>query len=930
MEQQDILSIIRQNHYQLLGEIFVSDQERERLKKYVALRLINAVRSGELDTRTPDLKFVLGMTQVVIEGYDGSFWDTLANFAKVRDEQGGIRKIDQMLQKKIGNYVLETLRYAGLFWLPPEKTPFKFAENLKCQAFVPDKYMPDWFDFWYDYYRRNLLYCLDDFTDEDIRGISDFMKNTLQGNDKMIQVKLGRKPRSYQLLIATRRVLAYCSGTAVPELIKITLRMIDDYVHFQKLPDPEQPFYGRFERGFAQWTQLLEQRDPSEQPVRRQVLYSQAPYLFLDARDGSVKLCIPPQRFPASEAKEQVSGVLNIGGRKEPFQLSVYRAFGRYITEEIPPFEIRSLFAPIAVRIDGKLRLRLPALPYRLFLMNEHDRSLTRYIPSDRACCLLCKAGADVHSAQTLEPLELPSYQGYEIASDMTGEIYVDGQPIPRADRNDNKPCHPYILQRYRAEYAGKQLVCCPEHPVICLSMTAAQLAQAVLEVGDRRWDGDMLARFASESEEEPEMRHVELDLSDLITEDGVYSVHLRIPGQPPALLGRYCLLRSFGIRTKPVYCLPGEELTLALGRSEITKVIADSKGVFSCRPPMKGGPCISFDLPVIRWGSTPDELESCPSSVWYQVLDTTLCVQFRGARSLTVCIGDVTTETACLDPQQGLFRADLTEALTMLADSDAITVPVLLRPVLSSHSDVPDIRLFTIIRRTYTVPALVLHRTQEGGVMLEFDALIGENDLYLDIRDAQTGALCAGKLRLQAGQTVLEGLDPAKTYTLHRFMLEKGDVFDPEETRVEYPVIESRCIDPNDPLDTVYRLAEIVSDSGVQEPAAEVRIGFEEQCGEATFRGAISYRRQNDPSFTTLGNTHRFRMTAGEGSERLVQMLPADSDFNCICLMHSTRMLLRRSAPAMRGCTPKDYTCLHDEDVILHLIPDTGKELAT
>ena len=924
MDHQDILSVIRQNRYSLLGEILVSEKERDALRQYVGSRLILAIRRGTFDTRTPDLKFVLGLTQVVNEGYEGSFWDTLADFAKVKDAQGSIKKIEPPLQTMIASHVAETLRYAGLFCLPPEKASQGSDENLRCQALVPDRAMPDWFDLWYEYYCRNLLYCLEDLTDEDLQGIADFMKNTLLGNEHTIQVKMGRKPRTCQMPVAARRVLADCRETSVQAVIMRTLRMLDRYVYFRKLPDPSQPSYGRLECAFVQWAEALGQRTDIPQPVRRQVLNQHVPYLSLDPQSGETRLCIPPQRYPASDGKREITGTLRIRGKDTAFTLPVYSAFGRFITEETS-IRLRDPFAEISVRIDGKRCLHLPAQLYRLF--HEKDGSMIRCIPAHCGCFLLCHPNAAVSPAQTLEPLALPEQNGFRIRPDMTEEIYVSGRLLPRADRNENQPCHPYVLQTYHAEYAGKQLVCCLTHPVICLTVTAVQLAQSLLEIGDFRWDGSSLERLASETADEPEKRHVELDLSDLVTEDGVYSVHLRRPGQPPELLGRYCLLRSFRIRTKPAYCLPGETLTLALDRSSTTEVTADTTGVFNCRPPMKGAPDIRFDLPVIRWGRSAQEIESCPARVWYQALGTTLCVQMRGVRSMRVCIGAFTAEAVCLDPLHGLYRADLTDALPMLAESPEITVPVILRPVLNgSRGEVPEIRLFSVIRRTYTVPEPVLERTPEGGVMLGFDALVGENDLYMDIRDAKTGVLCAEQIKLQAGQIRLEGLDPSGTYTLHRFMLENRNAA--ETVRVEYPVIECRCMDPDDPRDTVYRLSEILADGEVQVPAAEVRVVLEEQCGEDTYRGEISYRWQKDPAYTKLGNAHRFCITQREGTGCTVQMLPADSDFNSICLMHATMMLLRKSAPALRGCDPGDYTCLNDEGVILRLIPDTGNTL--
>ena len=928
MENQDIREIIHRNQYKLLGEILISKEEREQLKNYVGIKLIGAIREnarkGCRKTQpTPDLKFVLGLTQVVIEGYDGSFWDTLAKFARVKNEDGQHRRIDEILQKRIGDQILLTLQQEHLFWLPPEETPFKYAENLKCQALVPDKFMSDWFDFWYDYYRRNLLYSLDDFTDDDIAEISAFMRDTLQGNEKQISFGWGRKPRSYQLLIATRRVLAYCSGTAVPLLIRITLQMIDSYVHFQRLPDPEQEYYGRFERGFVQWTEILKQREPVEHTVRR--LYSQSPYLFLDGRDRQVKLLIPQQRFPASEAKSRISGTLTIGGQSERFELSTYRAFGRYITEESQPYTIADPFAEITVCIDGKTRLRLPEIPYRLFQANDTDLNLIRYRPANRPCYLLCPEDASVHPAQGLAPLDLPGFQGYQIDPEITDEIFVNGLRITRTEQNGNTICYPSRLTKYHASAFDKTLVCCAEHPVITLNLTDTQLKKAYLEVGELCLDSTMLERYVVSDDEE--MHHIEVDLSDRITADGVYRITLKIQGEKPDLIGSYCLLHSFSISTAPPFCLPDQPLTVRVGHTT-EQVTAAAGGSFRWQSSLKGEPVIQYDLPVIRWGRTLEEIDTCPTQIWHKELGTMLCVCFPGAKELDVCIGETTIQAICLDRDKDLFRAELTEVLGAVEASPLCSLPVHVKPTRSFRSgDDPAVKLFSIIRRTYTKPEPVLKRTPEGTVLLTVDDLVGQDALYMDVCDAQTGALCIEKLRIHTGQNIMEGLDPTGIYTLHRYMLERGSVFSKTEKRTEYHVIQSRCIDPDDPLDTVYRLAAVCAGETTFEPSVDVRITLEEPCGEDVYRGRIEYRRSEDIQYLKLGNAHRFRIVENQDPERLVQMLPED-DFNTICLLHSNRMLLRKSSDTIKRCRSLDYSCLSDEGVILRLVPHTGKEL--
>ena len=70
-----------------------------------------------------------------------------------------------------------------LFELEQEnQSKYSYVENIKAHAFVPNKYLHNYFDFLFSFYDRNLFRQLTEEIDEDIDDLIGFVSESLSRN----------------------------------------------------------------------------------------------------------------------------------------------------------------------------------------------------------------------------------------------------------------------------------------------------------------------------------------------------------------------------------------------------------------------------------------------------------------------------------------------------------------------------------------------------------------------------------------------------------------------------------------------------------------------------------------------------------------------------------------------------------------------------
>ena len=156
MTNDEIKSIIEQNNYKLLGEILINDEQYEELFNHV-FKAVDRIVNSRMKTEgiVDDLCFALGVTQIIIRNYNGSFWSDFDSALHI--------ETNPQHQRKIGKLFLLTILRNDLYSIIDDTSDsLKYAENIKAHAFVTNNYMDGWFDFWYSYYENALLRIIDD------------------------------------------------------------------------------------------------------------------------------------------------------------------------------------------------------------------------------------------------------------------------------------------------------------------------------------------------------------------------------------------------------------------------------------------------------------------------------------------------------------------------------------------------------------------------------------------------------------------------------------------------------------------------------------------------------------------------------------------------------------------------------------------------
>ncbi|MCR5142232.1 MAG: hypothetical protein K6C68_06860 [Ruminococcus sp.] len=385
MTISDIEKLIKENGYKLLGEILVSDDDYEDLRMYTYKKIFSVNNGVKFQLKAYDLKYALGITQLAIRYYDRALWRDIDNALGT--------STSSVAQSELGKLYMNTIRHYGLFEVCAGGNN-KYVENIKANAYVTNRFLDGWYEFWEAYYEHCLFRQIDDFNDNDVQAIKDFMRESLSNmNDDSILEDGIKAKKSYRLLKSTRRVLAECDGSAVRQLIEITLKMLDDHYYDDKLPNANA---GRFENEFIKWCHKKDNKIHEDSRGKKErKLVSHSPYLYVDMRKEEASLVIPRQRFRKNEINRAAYCTVIIDGRKSVYQLELTESFGTFISNELE-LPVDDIFSDFIIEVDRKSKTLIKAADYRIFVGHKNTKMLLK----DKECEVLVKKECSIESVR--------------------------------------------------------------------------------------------------------------------------------------------------------------------------------------------------------------------------------------------------------------------------------------------------------------------------------------------------------------------------------------------------------------------------------------------------------------------------------------------------------------------------------------------------
>lgn len=796
-----IKDIIKQYDYKLLGEILVEDGEYRELLSYV-IKVIDKIVNKHVKFKglNGDLVFALGMTQVTIRNYNGSFWPDI-------EKAVGIH-ILAPYQREIGNLFIKTIREHNLFELRITGN-MQFAEIIKAHAYVTNNYMDGWFDFWDAYYEYSLYRQLSDFGDYDVQALREYMKASLKDNSDQIteinNLNGVKTKKSYRLLRSTRHVLAECDSTAAKELMEITLKMIDDYYYDFKLPDFQK---GRFEKEFIKRCEKKQDQNYSgrRKPIDRKLL-SHIPYIYI--YDSKAYLIIPRQRFRKKEIDRNAVCNVCFGNTKQSINLTLTESFGMYASAQ-KSIDIPDVFDYIEVTITAKDKTVYNKSLYRIFDSKMHS------IPSlkiDAENMLIIKKGVpfstvDKHDCLEYDPKRNTEWDTAFVNVTESTIINIGGKNIFASGKITRDP----FFEKLRHDIVlydtdNNKLKTTVSHPTIFLSVDKNKIAGTMLYINDKRFDGDSIIKHSkiedNESVSENEVL-LNIDVNNLVeTKDDIYYIYADIPGEGRKKVCKYIILNELQCEFDKMYYTYDIEAVLSVKSSFMVYNLDDrvesdhiknthkfktmiGSGISELELFIEMSETIHFKMaiPVLGWGTTDEDVFISKDELWYNDMQNTAFFNLPEFEAPSLCLSNEKNISCRLERiHDCMYKANLNNIRDYIVNQSTR----LKEKLIVQSRNHRNIDIIRIVRRVYKDPEFYLiEKDQNGNFVIDIEKIHGKADLYINVENTDNNVEVIKDQKLNEGLNYLKGLSEYDLYKIKPYMLEEG-LFEDERTELQF-----------------------------------------------------------------------------------------------------------------------------------------------
>lgn len=645
------------SRYELISQISVSDEEYEELLAYVRDR----IRSSYIQTIVPiDEVLSVAMVQIAIRVYsDGNYWDYFDEEVSVEITQSKKYYFAQIFAKTIQKYKLFELEYEN-------HTKYSYVENIKAHAFVPNKYLSNYFDFLFSFYDRNLFRQLTDDILDDIDDLIGFVAQSLSKSGDVVSIeKSGNKPaKSYKLLKATRALIAQSTTTVVSDTFFDHLVLMDNYYYDGKLPQEAD----RFSEAFQEWVEKknseINASDSISRKRKAKESFFHKPHFLIDRNNSQLYLMIPSQKFRTEGFVNEAKVEIFVGGELITKHLEAYKAYGVLVSEEIK-LPITDLFAEYKVVISANATQEyvIPSKEYRVFDEDFDESSKlkkgTNY--------LLVQKGSSVNGNIAERFVNTACELWDEYCYDDVSEnsvIYINGKPLSLIGEFSDKPLFECVSKEYSLYKNGCQIQTAFKHPIVSFKLNKGMLPRTRLFVNEDVYSIENDCNITVfDFPNEKDIIGVSIDLNTLLPcVDEVYQISLDEPGKNPHLLTRYILITELRCRTsKPRYTfcstaeikLSGDYITNPLncylneyGEYVVDLLDGNESGEFELEFQNETYQLL-VPLKVFKFGFEKQWQLIRPEFLWYSDLKNELYVSIPGAIEVKLYLNK--EESACI-----------------------------------------------------------------------------------------------------------------------------------------------------------------------------------------------------------------------------------------------------------------------------------------
>lgn len=768
-----IYDALMNSNIKLLGQISISDEEYKELLSHTRGRVTNLI----IQTAIPvDIILSVALVQIAIRKYsEGNYWECFKNEINL--------DVPSSRTNFIGQIFFSTLTRYRLFQIERDAgTKHAYVENIKAHAYVPNNYLCDYFDFLFAFYDRNLLRQIPNNMDDDFSEMSEFFDSTLKENDEIFCLhNLDNKPaKSYKLLKATRTLFAQGDAVFLSNVIYNHLKIIDDYYYDEKKPSETD----RFGNAFIKWTEKATELTGDIRRVnkRRSDIFYHRPYFHINRSADKVALVIPEQKFRNEDFNNNVMVTISTNGMSQQFSLSLYRAFGVLVSEQIK-IPINDMFAEMKVTISSSTDriFEIPRRSYRIF--DEDFYEMLKLHPGQNY--LLVKKDCEVKGAEAIYAnYSYRLWDEYSYADvDEKTVIYIDHIPISITGSFILGPSFTHVSSEYQLFVNGEIIQSVYKHPNVSFKVAKKAFNGCFVCCNSSRFQLASVAASLVELPDDTENYGVTLILDEVLDDDDrLYKIVVDEPGKGLKEVCRYVMISALRCHPeKPRYIFSNEALISIYGHYDIkpincTRIDNTSDYKFDLTTGAEYADfslwldeydyTLRIPLKIFKHGFEKAWNFSKPEYLWHTDLKNDLFISMPGATEAWVFLASKYSglEVPGKSLGNGVFRFDITKIAQEIRTSPK---PYNYISIRYKDNKERKLSLYRVLNRLFVEKAAVFFDDDNrASVDVSYE---GKSDLLIRFCDQTTGNTIVER-KVINGKNEFPELTAAGLYTMYLY----------------------------------------------------------------------------------------------------------------------------------------------------------------
>lgn len=309
----------------------------------------------------------ISLCLIALKEYDGNFYDYVAEEYQELYDNYTRQRIDGIIRTIIKKYIKE------------DENATRQINYVLENTIVPQKFLPNYFDFIYDIYKVNFQFTINQETlNEDLDFVFCGLKDVFNDNSDEINIAVTKK--TYKLIKSTKNLIY--NNDSITELINFTKKIIQiiDKYYWENTTDISNNYY---KLGFEDWinknNKEITEKHEISQEERENIKSRWQPNFVL--KDNEIYLHVPEHKIKNDYDYNELKIIIYENGekKKEIQDFRVFEIIGGYRLE-IPDIKIDNPLSHIQYKIISNTEIIYDSkdiLANDFIIFNEKGISIT-------------------------------------------------------------------------------------------------------------------------------------------------------------------------------------------------------------------------------------------------------------------------------------------------------------------------------------------------------------------------------------------------------------------------------------------------------------------------------------------------------------------------------------------------------------------------